>query len=258
MSLFGTKEREEIEKLNSIIVNLEGVLVKSKTKEDELIETIKEKEEQIKKISKSPHDKQFEKITLEFDRVKKENIQLTIGNTELKKEILELGEVLKKLRAELDNIKTPKAVKLPKEQDETRYKVLVKDLYSARKHDDFKKICDGLGIIYVTELENFDFEKLIEDGNSKTKVTNAKNEYLKYKNGELSFELEEYISKGHSVSKIFFRYRSFVSALAELEIEYMFQLANFDFDRLDKEKFTSSQIEKIKEKLSKYDILRKI
>ncbi len=252
MSLFGAKEKEEIEKLSNKIKELEKTIEKSMMKETRLLDVIKEKEEKIEKISKSPHDRQFEKITIAFDNVKNENRKLVEENNKLKEELGELKETINSLRSELEGAKVSKDVV------EARYKVLIKDLYSARRHDEFKKVCEELNVVYADDLKGFDFEKLIEEGHSKTKMTNARNEYLSYKEGHLSAALKEYMEKGHKVSKVFFRYRSFVNSLAELKIEYMFQLEGFDFDTLDKEHFTPTQIEKLKEKLHQYDILRKI
>jgi flagellar biosynthesis/type III secretory pathway chaperone len=252
MSLFGTKEKEEIERLSNVVKDLEKSLEKSTAKETQLLEIIKEKDEKIEKISKSPHDRQFEKITIAFDNVKNENQKLKEEKNKLKEELEELKVTINSLKSDLEG------AKISKDNVEARYKVLIKDLYSARRHDEFKKVCDDLNVIYADDLEGFDFEKLIAEGHSKTKMTNAKNEYLNYKEGHLSAELKEYIEKGHKISKVFFRYRSFVSFLTELKIEYMFELEGFDFEKLDKEHFTPAQIEKLKEKLSEYNTLRKL
>jgi len=270
MSLFGIKEKEKIVELNILIDNLQKEIVKSKNKEEELFKTIQEKDIKIKSISKSPHDRQFEKITLEFDKVKKENTSLKISNENFKLENMELiaknHEVIEKiieiekmadsLREENKNLKQSKKPEIIREKP--RYKVLIKDLYSARKHDEFKKICENLSLVYVNELEDLNFEKLITDGISKTKINNAENEYIKFKNGEFNSDIEEYLVHGHKVSKVFFRYRSFVSHLTDMGIEFIYQLENFDFEVLKEDKFTPTQIEKLKEKISEYNKLRKI
>lgn len=269
MSLFGIKEKEKISELNILIDNLQNEIIKIKAREGELAIVIQEKDVEIEKISKSPHDRQFEKITLEFDKVKTENIDLKRLNGNLKlentkliaenyetaKKIIEIEKAVDELREENEILKQPKESKMIREK--SKYRVLITDLYSARKHDEFKKICENLGLIYVSELENFNFEKLVEDGISKTKVNNAENEYIKFKHGEFSSEIEEYLVHGHRISKVFFRYRSFVSYLMEIGIKYLCQLENFDFEVLKGENFTPVQIKKLKEKVEEYNELRK-
>jgi len=269
MSLFGIKEKEKIAELNILIDSLQKEIIKNKTKEDDLLNIIQEKKKKIEKISKSPHDRQFEKITLEFDKVKKENTDLKILNENFRLENIKLmaenHEIIEKIteiEKMSDNLrKENKTLKQSKEpeiiREDPRYRVLIKDLYSARKHDEFKKICDNSSYIYVTELENLNFEKLIADGISKTKINNAENEYIKFKNGEFSSDIEEYLVYGHKVSKVFFRYRSFVSYLTEIGIKFIYQLENFDFELLKGENFTPTQVEKLKEKIAEYNELRK-
>lgn len=270
MSLFGIKEKEKIVELNTLIDSLQKEIIKRKGKEEELFEAIQEKDKKINSISKSPHDRQFEKITLEFDKVKKENTTLKISNENFKLEnmelisknrkiieqIIEIEKIVECLKEENKTLKQSKKPEIIKQK--SRYKVLIKDLYSARKHDEFKKIIENLGLIYVSELEHLNFEKLMTDGISKTKINNAKNEYTKFKNGEFSSDIEKYLVHGHRVSKIFFRYRSFVSLLTNMGIEFFYQLENFDFEVLKEEKFTPTQVEKLKEKITEYNKLRKI
>ena len=270
MSLFGIKEKEKIAELNIVIDNLQKEIIQIKTKEDELVKIIQEKDIKIEKISKSPHDRQFEKITLEFDKVKKENTDLKISNEnfrlenikliaenhEIIEKIIEIEKMADSLREENKDLKQSKEPQITRE--EPRYRVLIKDLYSARKHDEFKKICENSGYIYVNELENLNFQKLIADGISKTKINNAENEYIKFKNGEFNSDIGEYLVYGHKVSKVFFRYRSFVSYLTEIGIKFIYQLENFDFEALKGEKFTPAQVEKLKEKIAEYNNLRKI
>lgn len=272
MSLFGVKERKEITELNTQIDSLQKKILEIKDKEDNLLDVIQKKERKIanlEKISKSPHDRQFEKITLEFDKVKTENLNLKKSNETLKLENLtltaknyEIIEKITEIKKMADNLKIEnKALKNPKElekiKEEPRYRVLIKDLYSARKHDDFKKICENLGYTYMSELENLNFEKLTEKGISKTKVNNAENEYIKFTNDEFNPEIEEYLIHGHKISKVFFRYRNFISYLMKIKINYIYQLENFDFESLEKNNFSPAQIEKLKEKIDEYNKLRK-
>ena len=255
MSLFGSKEKEEIKNLKEDIQKLEKELENTVITENKLSSIIKEQEAEIQKLKKSPFDKQFEKITLEFDRVKQENFILREEKNNLEKELLESKDLLAQVKKELEDLKKSGGEKT---FGEPKYKVLIKDLYSARKHDEFKKICENLGVVYVDELENFDFDKLVEEGHSKIKIMNAKDLYLQFKNNEYSYEVKEYIAYGHKVSKLFFRYRSFIAYLKEHKIEYISQLENFDFNQLKEEGFSEAQIKKLKEKLDEYNNLRRI
>jgi len=270
MSLFGIKEKEKISELSTQIDILQKEIIKIKDKKSELNKIIQEKDLKIEKISKSPHDRQFEKITLEFDRVNKEhaslktsyknlelkNLELITENNKNNDKIIEFEKLINDLREENKNLKQSETPKIIRE--EPKYRVLIKDLYSARKHDDFKKICETLGYIYVSELKELNFEKLVEDGLSNTKINNAKTEYIKFENNDFNSDIEEYLIYGHKVSKVFFRYRSFVSYLTEKGIKFLYQLEDFDFETLKEQNFTSIQIEKLKEKISEYNELRKI
>ena len=90
MSLFGIKEKEKIVELNILINSLKTEIIKMKEKEDELIKIIHKKNVKIKYMSKSPHERQLEKVTLEFDKVKTENAELILSNESLKEENMEL------------------------------------------------------------------------------------------------------------------------------------------------------------------------
>jgi predicted RNase H-like nuclease (RuvC/YqgF family) len=242
MSLFGAKEKAEILKLNEEISDLQGVIKNFQKKEEDLMKIIKEKDNEISKLSKSPHDKQFEKIISQFDK--------------LRQDYLNLEKKYNSLEEENNTLKHSKHPKLMVKGE--RYKLLIKDLYSAGKFNDFKKICNDMEIIYVSQLEDFDFDLLIEKGLSNTKINNAKIEYQRYKDHDFNSDIAEYLIDGHRISKVFFRYRNFITYLTDLGIIYMYQLDKFDFKILSNSKFTPEQVEKFKEKLIEYNNLRKI
>lgn len=270
MSLFGVKERKEIVELNILIDSLQKKILEMKDREEQLLNIIQKRDIEIANSgnsSKSPYDKQLEKISLEFDKVKSENFNLKTENDTLKlnnlslitennEKIEEYDEIINNLKIENQFLRLSKKTDIVVE--EPRYKILIKDLYSARKYYEFKKVCDDLGYIYMSELENFDFEKLKDNKISETKINNAKNEYIKFKSNEFSLEIKEYLMFGHKVSKIFFRYRKFISYLEKMKISFISQLENFDFESLKAENFTPEQIEKLKEKTIEYNKLRKI
>lgn len=263
MSLFGVKERKEIVELNILIDSLQKKILEMKDREEQLLNIIQKRDIEIANsgdLSKSPYDKQFEKISFEFDKVKSENFNLKTENNTLKLNNLSLineyDEIINNLKIENQVLKLSEKTDIVIE--EPRYKILIKDLYSARKYYEFKKVCDDLGYIYMSELENFDFEKLADSGMSETKINSSKNEYIKFKNNEFSLEIKEYLICGHKVSKIFFRYRKFISYLEKIKISFISQLENFDFESLKAENFSPEQIKKLKEKTNEYNKLRKI
>jgi hypothetical protein len=280
MGLFGFKKKEEIKELKERIDNLEKELLEQKKKEEELSEEINkvvlEKEEEIKHLKSHYNVKQVQKIVesfdalnLEYNSLKNEMIKLQKENSLLREENTRLSEEKNQLEnkvSELEELKTKLLEELAKKEVykqedkfEKRYRVTIKDLYAPRKYDEFKKICETLSIVYVDDLENFDFDKLGEQGLSKTKINNAKKEYINFKNELYTPEIREYIEKGHRVSKIFFRYRTLVKHLEEKGIIYMKDLREYNLDELmDKDKFTSEKIEKFKKIIKEYEDLRGI
>ena len=228
---------------------------------------VKELNEVLSEEKKRLEDR-FKKVCLELESAKKNRIdEQTVRN-------------LKTVSEELALIKQKNA-KLKKENEEknnritylessfgfaafdlkdAKYRLMIKDLYEARKYDDFKKACIGSQISYVDELDSLDFGGFaLENDISEVKRDNARSVYEDYKAGKISSEHQEYLVKGHTASKVFFRFRSFVKYLDENSIVHMSQLDKFDFNGLKETgEFTGSQVKKFIKKYNEYNQLRKI
>lgn len=256
MSWFTGKDKVEIDNLNIRISELEEDNEKLRSLEADLRRVVEEKNTEIKKVGSSPHDKQLGVVTRAFDKLTGENTKLKLEVVELKATISTLNKTKEDLSKKITDLKNDKSSNSSKKK--ISYKVLIKDLFSDRKHDEFRKLCKAKNLIFTSQLDDLDFNELVRQGASKTKTLNAEHEYLRFKKGEFTSEIERYMVYGDSVSKVFFRYRSFVVYLTDSNIEYVSELDTFDFSTLDHDKFTDSQINKLAEKLTEYNALRKI
>ncbi len=267
---------------------------------DKLIEEKNEKILELETKLKSPFDKQFKKVISEFDALTIKNKAIISSNQELSDknfslegELAEIKPLLERAEKDIESLKE-KNLKLIKENksledkiieckslvetikiengflrpstkntfDSTKvkYKLLIDDLYGARKFDAFRKFCKDSGYVYVSELKDFQFDQDVEkiEGLSFHKMKNAEAEYLKFVDMDFEPEVQKYLTHGHYASKIFFRYRSFVSYLKSLNITYISEMELLDFSKLEVEGFTSAQIEKLKAKFDEYNEVRKI
>ena len=256
MSWFTGKDKLEIDNLNTRISELEEDNEKLRSLEADLRRVVEEKNTEIKKVATSPHDKQLGIVTQAFDKLTGENTKLKLEVVELKETIGILNKAKEDLSKKITDLKHNKNSDSSK--NKISYKVLIKNLFSDRKHDEFRKLCKVKNLIYVSQLDDLDFDELVSQGASKTKTLNAEHEYLRFKEGDFTSEIERYMVYGDSVSKVFFRYRSFVEYLTNSNIEYISELDTFDFSTLDHDKFTDLQISKLTEKLAEYNTLRKI
>lgn len=135
------------------------------------------------------------------------------------------------------------------------YRVLINDYYEARKFESFKRLCEELNLIYVDQLESLDFSNLAL---TETKIKNAKAHFDEYSNGFYDLDLKNYLIKGDKISKVFFRFRSFVKYCKKANLNYVIELDTLEFNNLLNEGFTDVQIEKIQSKLDEYNSLKKI
>jgi len=243
--------------------SLEGK-ISLKTQELDELRNFNIAKKQWERIEKNLKDKQ-ERINI----LEKENSQLKESLERLSAE-QEYTEIIDDLNSKLEKEKEENRILLEKvlqlemnlENETTtdiRYRLLTGDLYEARKYELFKKICEEKEIEYVDDIEKLDFEELIKEGYSEKKIKNARILYEHYRAGIIPIEVEDYLKHGHRVSKIFFRYRSFMNFLNEKGIVYMSSLSQLDLTSLEiTNKFKPDQIEKIKSKLEEYNRLRKI
>ncbi len=242
------------------------------TEDDE--ETFKDELNKFKEFYNSQKDEnkrledRLKKVCIELETAKKNRVdEQTIRNL---KKVTEEFLFLKEENARLKKDNSDKASRIKYLESSSgfvafdfanaRYMLMIKDLYEARKYDDFKKACINSKIVYVEELNDIDFEDFAEKNEiSDVKMENAKAVYEDYKSGNIPSDLQEYMMSGHLASKVFFRFRSFVKYLDEKSIKYMSDLEGFDFNSLkDNDDFNDDQIKKFVKKYNEYNQLRKI
>lgn len=246
--------------------------------EDFYIGEIEELKLEVRELNQVIHEKnqKLNKMSYELDYAKKEATEVMKSNengTKLDTTLLEkLGEEIKArdikiktLTDEIDKLKiqnnllnssalsaTPVYTSL--EELQINYKLTIADFFSERKFESFKKTCEHKRIFYVEELKNLDFSALKL---TKTKIENAKMRYQDYLDKNFDEATVLYLQHGDQISKVFFRYRSFVRYCQNNDLNYISELENFDFNSLTEHEFSLSQIDKLLKKYNEYVKLKK-
>ena len=242
--------KEEIENLLDIKEKKDKDIKELSFKLTVLNATLRDKDDEIKSL--------LEKVNSLTERLDKPNNvteklfqtikdrDLTIDSLKLENENLRKSLVMDFKETPLEEILNP---------DLVNYKMLIRDYYEARKFEEFKKICQDRDLFYVDELYSLDFESIPL---TKTKIKNAKSHYEDYVNKKFDSKIIAYLLKGALISEYFFRFRSFVNFCKDNDLTYLIELDNFDFDSLDENKFSSEQIQKIKDAYNEFNTVHRI
>lgn len=234
---------DEIEVLREECSSLNEVIRKKDVKIEKMYAEIEELKSQLSERSASERIDQnlLDRLDTEIKTRDQKIKQLENKNATIAKQlVLDVDE------EKIDDILKPELF---------NYRVLISDYYEARKFESFKKACEDLKMVYVEELKKLDFSTLpLTD----TKIKNARLYFEEYSNGYYDLDLKSYLLKGEKISKVFFRFRSFVKYCKKNRLNYMIELDNLEFDSLIDNGFTEEQIEKLKVKLEEYNNLKRI
>lgn len=244
--------------------------------EDFYINEIEELKLEVRELNQVIHEKnhKLNKMYYELDVAKKEATEVQKSNengTKLDTTLLDkLGEEIKsrdirikellddidklKIQNNLLNSTTHVAPPTSLEDLEINYKLVITDYFSERKFESFKKACEQKRLVYVEDLKMLDFSTLKL---TKTKIENAESRYKDYLNKDFDETTVQYLQHGDQLSKIFFRYRSFVRYCQNNDLNYISDLISFDFSLLSEHKFNDDQIAKLKAKFDDYVKLKK-
>ncbi len=247
-SLGGGKESidelyDEIEVLREECDSLNDVIRQKDTKIKKLYAEIERLESQLSERDNSER----------IDQNLLDKLDQELKNRDLK--IKELEDKNATMSHQLVSDITEEKIDEVLNSDLISYRVLINDYYEARKFESFKKLCEELGLVYVDQLESLDFSNLAL---TETKIKNAKSYFEEYRSGYYDLDLKNYLIKGDKISKIFFRFRSFVKYCKKSNLNYMVELETLNFESLLDEDFTDIQIEKIKAKIQEYNEVRKV
>ncbi|TDT72412.1 hypothetical protein EV215_0217 [Hypnocyclicus thermotrophus] len=236
----------EIENLKNECNELIDVIHQKDEKINELYNELEEMNKKIKsiqnttKIDNNLLDKLDQEIKKRDNKIK----ELENENTKIKIELNLLKESKTILSEEIKNVETI----------EFNFKILINDFFPERKFEKFKKECALRNFIYVDDILKYDISmfELTE-----TKLQNVIERLNDYREKKFDKETIEYLKYGDKISKVFFRYRSFVKFCKGINLENIIELKDFDFNILLENGFTKVQIEKIKTKYNEYMSLRK-
>jgi chromosome segregation ATPase len=227
---------------------------------NELIDVIHQKDEKINKLY-NELEEMSKKIKSIQNSTKIDNNLLDKLDQEIKKrdnKIKELENENAKIKIELNLLKESKTV-LPEEIEnvetiEFNFKILINDFFPERKFEKFKKECALRNFVYIDDILKYDIS-MFELTDIKLESVNER--LTEYKEKKFDKDIIEYLKYGDKISKVFFRYRSFVKYCKEKGLENIIELENFDFNTLLENGFKEAQIEKIKDRYNEYMSLRK-
>ena len=181
---------------------------------------------------------QLEEVTKERD-ARINSKQLEIFEKNFKHNI----EVAKKYRSIIDSYN------LDTEKKSYKYRVDLKHFYSEKKFEEVVKFLNEDNKFFVDELS----EEIFDNINKEVKNTNkAKQRFLDFKNGKMEWAITTLINKGEELSKLYSKSRKLMTIFSDLYLEYLDDIANFDFMALKSQGFDISEIEEFISKRDNY------
>lgn len=171
------------------------------------------------------------------------------------KQVELLEKNLKALREENNRLKKEKDEFLNKintfEKEKTfsldkfLYKLPIDEFFSAAKFNLVKDFLTKSGIVFIQELESvINLPEFIKIKN----YTAAKKKYIAFRDkNEVSWDNRILLCRGERIQKIFKKSRKFVNYLSDNNIEFMDEMASFNFETLSvKGGFTKAMVEELK------------
>ena len=211
----------------------------------------KEKEEKyLKQIEDlqnylSIQEDQIADLKLQLEAVTKErdgrinSKQLEIFEKNFKHNI----EVAKKYRSILDSYN------LDTEKKSYKYRVDLKYFYSEKKFEEVIKFLNENNKFFVDELSEEIFDNMTKEIKNANK---AKQRFIDFKNGQMEWSITTLINKGEELSKLYSKSRKLMTIFSDLYLEYLDDIANFDFMNLKSQGFDISEIEEFISKRDNY------
>ena len=211
----------------------------------------KEKEEKyLKQIEDlqnylSIQEDQIADLKLQLEAVTKErdgrinSKQLEIFEKNFKHNI----EVAKKYRSILESYN------LDTEKKSYKYRVDLKYFYSEKKFEEVVTFLNEDNKFFVDELNEEIFDSIDKEVKN---VNKAKQRFLDFQNGKMEWAIITLVNKGEELSKLYSKSRKLMTIFSELYLEYLDDIANFDFINLKSQGFETSEIEEFVSKRDNY------
>ena len=135
------------------------------------------------------------------------------------------------------------------EKNQYKYKVELKYFYSEKKFDEILTILNEKNIMFANELKEEDFNDIpVETKN----LDKAKQRFLDFKNEKFNWDIVMFINKGEKLSKVYSKSKKLLTVFSDLYLEFMNDIADFDFLSLKSYGFKTPQIEEFIQKRDEY------
>ena len=181
---------------------------------------------------------QLEEVTKEKD-ARISSKQLEIFEKNFKHNI----EVAKKYRSILESYN------LDTEKKSYKYRVDLKYFYSEKKFEEVVTFLNEDNKFFVDELNEEIFDSIDKEVKN---VNKAKQRFLDFQNGKMEWAIITLVNKGEELSKLYSKSRKLMTIFSELYLEYLDDIANFDFINLKSQGFETSEIEEFVSKRDNY------
>ena len=135
------------------------------------------------------------------------------------------------------------------EKTQYKYKVELKNFYSEKKFQEVFDILNQKNILFVNTLKEEDFNDIPKETKN---LDDAKQRFLDYKNGKFSWDVVTLTNRGEKLSKIYSKSKKLMTVFSDLYLEFMDDIANFDFLSLKSYGFKTPQIEEFIQKRDEY------
>ena len=157
------------------------------------------------------------------------------------------------LKQNIENSKKYKNIlvsyKLNPEKIQYKYKVELKYFYSEKKFDEILTILNEKNIMFANELKEEDFNDIpVETKN----LDKAKQRFLDFKNEKFNWDIVTLTNKGEKLSKVYSKSKKLLTVFSDLYLEFMNDIADFDFLSLKSYGFKTPQIEEFIQKRDEY------
>ena len=135
------------------------------------------------------------------------------------------------------------------EKIQYKYKIDLKYFYSEKKFQEVFNILSEKNILFVNNLKEEDFSDIPKETKN---FDDAKQRFLDFKSGKFNWDIVTFTNKGEKLSKIYSKSKKLMTVFSDLYLEYMDDIANFDFSSLKSYGFKTPQIEEFILKRDEY------
>lgn len=204
---------------------LESLFNKDSNKIEELDAALKAKNAEIEKLKEELAITKEKAMSLKQVEVFEKNLKATREqNSILKSENEELSKKLQSLENKCSTDNQPFSL------DVFKFKLSVEEFFTGAKFKEIREFLDKYKILFI---QDFEIIKDHEDMKNLKNYPEALDKYLAFRDKEeVTFDNRVLLCKGERVTKVYKKSRKFLNYLADLNIEFMDAIEDFDFESL--------------------------